>query len=117
MEGGGADAAAEALPVEKVTLGAQPLHHVHALLTEAAGVTAAQAQGKHLSHGFLGPGEKSNVLGLSKSPKARPGLVGILNQIPGHLDSWLLLLSLQIRAWCGKAHSPHSLLRGPSRAD
>lgn len=62
-QGGGADAAAEALAVEKVTLSTQPLHHVHTLLTKVAGVTAAQAQGKCPFHGFLGPGEKSNVLG------------------------------------------------------
>lgn len=60
-QGSGADAAPEALAVEKVTLGTQPLHHKHALLTEVAGVTAAQAQGKCLSHRFLGPGEKSCV--------------------------------------------------------
>lgn len=67
--------------MEKVTLGTQPLHHKHALLTEVAGVAAAQAQGECLSHGFLGPGEKSNVLGLNTTLKARPRDVEILNQI------------------------------------
>ena len=36
--------AAEALPVEEVALGAQPLHDVHALQAEVAGVAAAQAR-------------------------------------------------------------------------
>lgn len=81
-QGSGADAASEALTVEKVTLGTQPLHHKHALLTEVAGVAAAQAQGKGLSHGFLRPVEKSNVLGTNATLKARPRDVEILNQIP-----------------------------------
>lgn len=53
-QGGGADAAAETLSVEEVALGAQPLHHVHALLAEVTGVAAAQVQGKGLSCRFLG---------------------------------------------------------------
>lgn len=68
--------------MEKVTLGTQPLHHKHALLTEVAGVAAAQAQAKGLSHGFLGPAEKSNVLGRNATLKARPRDVEILNRIP-----------------------------------
>jgi len=53
-QGGGAHAAAETLSVEEVALCAQPLHHVHALLAEVTGVAAAQTQGEHLPHGFLG---------------------------------------------------------------
>lgn len=53
-QGGSADTASEALSVEKVALGTQPLHHVHTLLTKAARVLATQAQGERcLSQGFL----------------------------------------------------------------
>lgn len=45
-QGGGTDAAAETLPVEEVALGAQPLHHVHTLLTEVTHVAASQVKGK-----------------------------------------------------------------------
>lgn len=45
-QGGGTDAAAETLPVEEVALGAQPLHHVHTLLTEVTRVAASQVKGK-----------------------------------------------------------------------
>lgn len=53
-QGAGADAAAEALSVEEVTLCTQTLHHIHALLTEGTGVAATQVQGKGLSQRFLG---------------------------------------------------------------
>lgn len=52
-QGRSTDAAAETLPVEEVALCTQPLHHVHALLTEVTGVTATQVPGKHLSNCFL----------------------------------------------------------------
>lgn len=52
-QGGTADAATEALLVEKVALSTQPLYHVYTLLTKVAGVSAAQAQGECLSRGFL----------------------------------------------------------------
>ena len=74
-QGGGTDAAAETLSVEEVALCAQPLHHVHALLTEVTGVAATQVQGKCLSHRFLGGhravGEKSSGLGLRQSLQMR----------------------------------------------
>jgi hypothetical protein len=60
-QGGGADTAAETLAVEEVALSAQPLHHIHTLLTEVAGVAATQAHGKYLSHRFLGSGEKNTA--------------------------------------------------------
>jgi hypothetical protein len=74
-QGGTADAATEALLVEKVALSTQPLYHVYTLLTKVAGVSAAQAQGECLSRGFLWVGKKRKALGLNKSPKARPRLV------------------------------------------
>lgn len=97
-QGGGADAASEALTVEKVAFSTQPLHHVHTLLTKVAGVAAAQAQGKCPFHGFLGPGEKSNVLGPNRFLKARPRDVKILNQTTAS-SGLLAAMSLQTRAW------------------
>lgn len=114
-QGGGADAAPETLAVEKVALGAQPLHHVHTLLTEVAGVPAAQAQGeRRLSQGFLRAGEKRKVLGLDKFSKDRPRLVEILNQITG--ISGLLAAAYATGA---VRLSPHSLqsCRASSQAD
>ena len=52
-QGGGADAAAETLPVEEVALRAQPLHDIHALLAEVTGVAATHVQGKRLPYGLL----------------------------------------------------------------
>ena len=49
-QGAAARGAAEALPVEEVVLCAQPLHDVHALQAEVAGVAAAQARGRGLPH-------------------------------------------------------------------
>ena len=49
-QGAATHTAAETLPVEEVALGAQPLHDVHALQAEVAGVAAAQARGGVLPH-------------------------------------------------------------------
>lgn len=98
-QGGGADTAAETLPVEEVALCAQPLHHVHTLLAEVTGVAATQVQGKHLSNRFLGAQgsgrEEQHVRACTASLKVRPGFV---DSDPNHGDlvgSYLLLLSLQ----------------------
>lgn len=48
-----ADVTAETLSVKEVALRAQSLHHVHSLLTEVAGVAAAQTLREILSQGGL----------------------------------------------------------------
>lgn len=53
-----ADVTAETLSVEEVSLRTEPLHYVHALLTEVTGVTAAQTRGKLLPHAGL----KHNII-------------------------------------------------------
>lgn len=45
-EGAVARVAAEALAVEEAALRAQPLHHVHPLAAEMAGVAASEASGR-----------------------------------------------------------------------
>ena len=52
-ERGAAVVALEAAAVEELPLGAQPLHHVHALSTEEADVAAAEVDGELFSEGAL----------------------------------------------------------------
>lgn len=52
-KGAAAHVAAEALAVEEVALRAQSLHHVHPLATKMAGVAAAEAGNRVLTHHAL----------------------------------------------------------------
>lgn len=96
--------------MEKVTFSTQPLHHVHTLLTKVAGVAATQAQGKCLFHGFLGPGEKSDMLGLNKSLKARPRDVETLNQITASSGLLAAVYVTANKSLGAGRHTPHSFL-------
>lgn len=55
-QGGGTVLAFEAAPMEKLALGAQPLHHVDPLLAKIARVAASQVLRKLLLYGALWEG-------------------------------------------------------------
>lgn len=84
-QGGGTVLALEAAAVEELALGAQPLHHVHALLAEVAGVAAAQVLRELLPHGALrgtsqpGPSEPRPAGAprpRPRPPESRPAVTG-----------------------------------------